>query len=635
MSGGGGNSSSNPDTRYANLDRLYGIQSQASQFMLDNAMPNIPGLTANSASMVADAMDGTLARSLRETAGNNAQMSVGAALDANRRNTERYGMGFNTNRILSENNRNAIMGAATKVGEMNKAEIAAEDMKWNRNANFYGQVMGMNNGAMQGINSATSGMNTTNYTQTANDKANAQGYGQAGAAFANALFKADGGEVVAPRMATGGNAWEAYKAANPVSSVIGSSRGRKANAIQAIFAGAAPQLLGAGIKDILNLNGKGGNIVKTGKKAYDWIKGFQAGQSQPTNAGLSFETNPDVVAGNVDAGIDATGAAGAATDMAATAQAMADTYAAAEGAQSFISSAPAATDAVVTAVPVAEGVETVALLAANGGYIKNRKAQHFAAGGMPTLKKMSVSDDASVAQGDSNTAMQLVKMDDVRKPNNAIPVQNAGYNGRTDGNGETSSGDPNGFGKEHGDYRGVIGKGILSYVGNGIFPGLGTAASYALHPVLEQATRNAINIGDKIGGAGGAMMMDPVGTAASGKYTPEEIIKGSILGPAGKWLGLNKGGDVEGEPVIRENLVPGGEVEGPGNATSDSIPAWLSDGEHVQNETSVSMVGKGILNAINDEGLKVRDGKKSKRAAMKSIGSAMAERGLELKRKAD
>ena len=34
--GSGGGGSSNPDTRYSNLDALYGTQNQASQYMLDN-----------------------------------------------------------------------------------------------------------------------------------------------------------------------------------------------------------------------------------------------------------------------------------------------------------------------------------------------------------------------------------------------------------------------------------------------------------------------------------------------------------------------------------------------------------------------------------------------------------------------
>lgn len=56
-SGGGGNSGT---PYYANMDRLYGAQSQAAEYMLNTAMPNIPQYTANSNKMVTEAMDGTL-----------------------------------------------------------------------------------------------------------------------------------------------------------------------------------------------------------------------------------------------------------------------------------------------------------------------------------------------------------------------------------------------------------------------------------------------------------------------------------------------------------------------------------------------------------------------------------------------
>lgn len=43
----------------------------------------------------------------------------------------------------------------------------------------------------------------------------------------------------------------------------------------------------------------------------------------------------------------------------------------------------------------------------------------------------------------------------------------------------------------------------------------------------------------------------------------------------------------------------GGYIAGPGSATSDSIPAWLSNGEYVIRASAVNKVGVGFLNAIN------------------------------------
>lgn len=70
---------------------------------------------------------------------------------------------------------------------------------------------------------------------------------------------------------------------------------------------------------------------------------------------------------------------------------------------------------------------------------------------------------------------------------------------------------------------------------------------------------------------------------------------GSILGF------FSEGGDVR-----RKDMTGGGEVDGPGTATSDDVPAWLSDGEYVLNAEAVKMVGKDKLDRINDAGLKKR-----------------------------
>lgn len=70
---------------------------------------------------------------------------------------------------------------------------------------------------------------------------------------------------------------------------------------------------------------------------------------------------------------------------------------------------------------------------------------------------------------------------------------------------------------------------------------------------------------------------------------------------------------------LRKNMIPGGPVAGPGTGTSDSIPAWLSDGEFVLNAEAVKEVGKKKLDKINEQGLKKRRAK-AKAAATKATG---------------
>lgn len=95
-----------------------------------------------------------------------------------------------------------------------------------------------------------------------------------------------------------------------------------------------------------------------------------------------------------------------------------------------------------------------------------------------------------------------------------------------------------GYGKYHKDYRAEVGGGVLGgvmgYWGGPFGAALAGPVVKAVHPVAEKGTREGINFGDKIGGAGGALMIDPIGTTASGKYSWGELGKGALLGPLTK-----------------------------------------------------------------------------------------------------
>lgn len=96
-----------------------------------------------------------------------------------------------------------------------------------------------------------------------------------------------------------------------------------------------------------------------------------------------------------------------------------------------------------------------------------------------------------------------------------------------------------GFGTHYPDYRSRVGGATLGGVMG--YYGLGEAAGPAVtvaHEVMEPTTRWLINTGDQIGGAGGAMMLDPAGTISSGKYDAKELIIGGLMGPAADWFGI-------------------------------------------------------------------------------------------------
>lgn len=69
------------------------------------------------------------------------------------------------------------------------------------------------------------------------------------------------------------------------------------------------------------------------------------------------------------------------------------------------------------------------------------------------------------------------------------------------------------------------------------------------------------------------------------RLTREREIKLGIRGPGGY--------------VPSSNFASGGPVRGPGTATSDSIPAYLSNGEYVMNAAAVSRYGQGFFDRLN------------------------------------
>jgi hypothetical protein len=66
----------------------------------------------------------------------------------------------------------------------------------------------------------------------------------------------------------------------------------------------------------------------------------------------------------------------------------------------------------------------------------------------------------------------------------------------------------------------------------------------------------------------------------------------------GSGLGSGLGGDAGAGLFSSLGFADGGHVDGPGTATSDSIPAMLSKGEYVVNAASTAKHGK-LLEAIN------------------------------------
>ncbi len=568
--GGGGNSST---PYYGNMDRLYGVQSQAAEYMLSNSMPYIPQYMANSNTMVTEAMDGTLANQMRQRAGNESQASYGAALASSDRNMQRYGMGFSADRLLSESNRNAIMGAAGKAGTLNNATATAEDMKWNRNAGALGQATGMGMGATESVGSAARGYGAAAGQMAGYDAMNSAGYGKFGAAVAANAFK-DGGSVKkkpgldsAPRFSVGGEvsdfvnqtqpggtlggmADKAYAAAEKMrpGGTLGNIHDelRPGGTVGNVFDNSMP-----GRKNYLNSHANGG-LIKGGKKpGLHLATGGSTGSANPWAAWQN--NNPIQTSGpqgNGGGGLgDAIGTMAMGASPILIGKGVKAGLSAVKGAM-----APAAPAAVAPVEAGGSGLTTGTASVETGGAMANG-AEGAAAG--------QAFADTTAGTTAANTA--------------------AGTGAEVAGTAAAT------------DAATVAGADAAATVATDAAATAAADAALTAGTTAAAETAGAAAAGEMAAAAGTSATMGPVGWVAGAALA---------LGA----LGMSQGWFADGGKVRRKDFTPGGKVNGPGTETSDDIPAWLSDGEYVLNAEAVKMVGHDKLEAINNAGLSKRDG---------------------------
>lgn len=139
--GGGGGGSNNG--YYANQDKLLGVQADIATNMYNQYADYAPGYLNNSQAMVTEAMDGSLESRLRGRAAADSTAANAQQQAAVSRNLASMGVNPNDPRFAGGLRTAALQGAAQKASAMNGATMAAEDQKWNRNANAYGQIAGM------------------------------------------------------------------------------------------------------------------------------------------------------------------------------------------------------------------------------------------------------------------------------------------------------------------------------------------------------------------------------------------------------------------------------------------------------------------------------------------------------------
>lgn len=104
--------------------------------------------------------------------------------------------------------------------------------------------------------------------------------------------------------------------------------------------------------------------------------------------------------------------------------------------------------------------------------------------------------------------------------------------------------------------------------------------------------------------------------------TVEDVEKGAAEGGLIEAEGYADGGEVCSH-CGRKNYEDGGEVEGPGTGTSDSVKARLSDGEFVFTAKAVEQIGADNLMAIMKEAEKQYDKRTSESEARSLFGKML------------
>lgn len=646
--GGGGDAA-----YYTEMNNLYGAQARAADFMLDTSMPYIAPAMQRSGQMVNDAFNGALSHNLRSKAAADATNSIGTSNADSFRALASYGAVGDPSggRAADMANRNAISAAATRVGAQNQANQFAEDQKWNRNASLFTQATGMGGGAMQGMSSAAGGFGQMGNAQNQANMANAQGYGQFGGALAGGITKAADGGLIRKsglKFASGGsvNSWEQYKKDNPLAQrkkMKGPSAGE---ALGMVAMGAAPTLIGRGLKEAWNSD--------MGKEARGYVgdKVKEAGGAVKDMFTSSAAPEQSLISNTASEAAQATPLPGLESTIS----------------EAVLPEAPVA-DFVAPSIEsgIPEGLTSTngvsewvgSLFAADGGHISKPGLRLALGGGvmmprtqiakpMPGAGSMDASSQMRVSQKPTLIAKPMTSQVAGAPQQGGVTaggVAGAAQKGVNAASKLSDAADASEKATEATEAARIASETIDTVDQADKALDAASAASDAV-----DAASNAADAAD--GAAGGNPItagIKGIADIASGRDAGEAVADaaasyagaegGAMIGQAlipipgvgaaiggvlGGLLGgsiFADGGDVQGRADYR----PGGDVQGPGTETSDDIPAWLSDGEFVNNAESVKLPAREtkrvvqewqreggstreLLEEINEKGLQKRYG---------------------------
>lgn len=341
-------------TYYDNAEKLYGVQADTAQFMLDIGKGRLPGAVDAYAAAANQYSDPAFEGRMVGQSGADAEQAIGQQTAAMGRNLARYGINPNSGRFAGISGDNAIRGAAMKAGAMNNARNYVQDKRFGVAKDFYSSLVGMNSDA-----AGLAGQAGGNFVQMGNNAQAKQdnedaAWGNAigmGAAYA---FK-DGGQI---KMARGG-LFSAADSLPPPSTGVPARQGLNPSGMIKAGKGLKDAVSGAGADKFLGTVSKGlANVADlTGSSA---IGETALGAAGASTTGGSLGQAGMLVAQN--AGLEGA--------TAATVEALGAGTAAAGEAAAIASPALAGVAAAVPWVAAGAAIGSVLGLFADGGEVK-------------------------------------------------------------------------------------------------------------------------------------------------------------------------------------------------------------------------------------------------------------------------
>ena len=188
---------------YANAEKLYGVQADSAQFMLDLGQQYVPGALTDYAEQASKYGTQEYVDRMTGAAATDAASASTQAQAAMKRDMARYGLNPASGRFGNAENVSAIEAAKLKAGAVNAARTTAEDKAYGASKDFYNNLVGMPSDAASSAGSAASGFASMGASKDDAAAQEAAGWGSAvGMGIgAYSAFAKDGGAV---RMAEGG-----------------------------------------------------------------------------------------------------------------------------------------------------------------------------------------------------------------------------------------------------------------------------------------------------------------------------------------------------------------------------------------------------------------------------------------------